>query len=157
MQKRTDKVAMPSHFSYIRCQLIICVLCRKVTALTVLVTTSKSLWHILNDIWTCTDHSLRETKPTIAHTHKYVNLLYYEKRSLLFVSATYCGQIQGDILWKIYCIEGKNNLIYIYITLSLNKIFKSVLKFKMLIKLFVMSCELIFFVLYCTVLYCTAL
>jgi hypothetical protein len=28
----------------------------------------------------------------------YVNLLYYKQRSLLHVSATYCGHLQGAVL-----------------------------------------------------------
>jgi len=29
---------------------------------------------------------------------RYVNVLYYKQRSLLNVSVTYCGHLQGDIL-----------------------------------------------------------
>ena len=48
---------------------------------------------------------------------KHVNLLYYEKRRLLNVSATYCGQIQGGVLRRIYCTERQSNFIYKYVTL----------------------------------------
>jgi len=45
-------------------------------------------------------------------THKsinrYVNLLCYKQHSLLHVSATYCGNLQGGVLWKIYYIERQN-------------------------------------------------
>jgi hypothetical protein len=34
--------------------------------------------------------------------YKYVHLLCYKQRSLLHVSATYCGHLQGSVLWRIY-------------------------------------------------------
>jgi len=38
------------------------------------------------------------------YMYKYVNLLYYKERSLLHVSAIYCGHLQGGVLWK-YIIQ----------------------------------------------------
>jgi hypothetical protein len=75
--------------------------------------------------------------------HRYVNLLYHKHRSLLRVSATYCGHLQGGVLWKIYYIERRNNLLDKYKLVSLNKILISVLKYKIMIKLYVLSCLLI--------------
>jgi hypothetical protein len=43
--------------------------------------------------------------------YRYVNLFCYKHRSLLHVSATYCGHLQGGVLWrKYYYIEGQSNL-----------------------------------------------
>ena len=39
-----------------------------------------------------TYHYDKQTKRSI---YKYVNLLYYKQRSLILVSATYCGHLQG--------------------------------------------------------------
>jgi hypothetical protein len=73
----------------------------------------------------------------------YVNLPYYKQCRLLHVSATYCGHLQGDILWRMYYIERQNNLIYKYKSYILNKSVKSILKYKILIKLYVLTCMLI--------------
>jgi len=40
-----------------------------------------------------------------------LNLVYYEQHSLLHVSATYCGHLQGGVLRRAEC---QNNLIYRY-------------------------------------------
>ena len=54
--------------------------------------------------------------------HRYANLLYYEQRSLLHVSATYCGHLQGNVVRRIYYIESQNSLMYKYkILVSYNK------------------------------------
>ena len=47
-------------------------------------------------------------------TYKYVNLLYYKQLILLHVSATYCGLLQGGVLWRMYYLERQNNVIYSY-------------------------------------------
>ena len=44
-------------------------------------------------------------------TYKYVDLLYYKQCSLPHVSATYCGHLQGGVLWRIYYIGRQNNLL----------------------------------------------
>ena len=41
---------------------------------------------------------LIKIKKTNRCVYKYVNLLYYKQRSLLHVSATYCGHLQGGVL-----------------------------------------------------------
>jgi hypothetical protein len=46
--------------------------------------------------------------------YRCVSLLYYKQRSLLYVSATYGGHLQGGVLWMVCCIECRNNLIYKY-------------------------------------------
>jgi hypothetical protein len=46
--------------------------------------------------------------------YKYLNLLYYRKRSLLHVSATHCGHLQGGLLRRIYYIERQNDFMYKY-------------------------------------------
>ena len=52
-------------------------------------------------------HSLRRVQSfyevvmrnaTKKYIHRYVNVLYYKQRSLLYVSATYCGHLQGGVL-----------------------------------------------------------
>jgi hypothetical protein len=48
-----------------------------------------------------------------------LHLLYYDQFSLLQVSATYCGHLQGGILVRIYHIERQN--IDIYKMLSFTK------------------------------------
>jgi hypothetical protein len=68
---------------------------------------------IMNFKWFLTMHwwfIMRNT--TNKCTYKYLNLLYY---SLLHVSATYCGHLQGDGPFKIYYTERQNicNLNYI--------------------------------------------
>ena len=42
---------------------------------------------------------------TNKYTYKYVNLLYYKQLILLHVSATYCGLLQGGVLWRMYYVE----------------------------------------------------
>ena len=42
--------------------------------------------------------------------YRYVNLLCYKQLSLLHVSATYCGHLQGGILWRMYYTESQNSL-----------------------------------------------
>jgi len=32
--------------------------------------------------------------------YRYVDLLYYNQRSLIHVSATYCGHLHGGVLWR---------------------------------------------------------
>ena len=48
----------------------------------------------------------------------YIDVNYCYQRSLLHVSATYCGHLEGGIVWRIYYIERQNNLIYKYKVLS---------------------------------------
>ena len=47
------------------------------------------------------------------------NLLYYKLRSLLHVSATYCGHLQGGVPWRVYYTERQmdiqiQNVIILY-------------------------------------------
>jgi len=49
----------------------------------------------------------------------HVSLLQYNQRSLLHVSATYCGQLQGGVLSRIYYTQRNTNLIYKYEMLGL--------------------------------------
>jgi len=46
------------------------------------------------------------------------NTEWMKQRSLLHVSATYCGHLQGGVLWRVYYIECPNNLIYEYKNLN---------------------------------------
>jgi len=46
------------------------------------------------------DHALmisHERKKNSRFVYRYVNLLYYNQRSLQHVSATYCGYLQGGV------------------------------------------------------------
>ena len=43
--------------------------------------------------------------------YRHVNLMYYKQRSLLHVSATYCGHFQGGVLWRIYYTECQNSIL----------------------------------------------
>jgi hypothetical protein len=46
--------------------------------------------------------------------YRCVNSFHYKLRSLLYVSATYCGHLQGSVLRRICYIECQNNVIYKY-------------------------------------------
>jgi hypothetical protein len=37
--------------------------------------------------------------------YRYVNVLHYKQRTLLHVSGTYCGHLQGGVLRRIYYTE----------------------------------------------------
>jgi hypothetical protein len=43
--------------------------------------------------------------------YRYVNLFYCKQRSLLHISATYYGHLQGGVLWRMYYIERQNNCL----------------------------------------------
>jgi len=58
----------------------------------------KQQLHILNDSWPSTDNFLWDT--TNKCTYRYGDLLCYNQCSLLHVSATYCGHLQGGVLWS---------------------------------------------------------
>jgi len=40
--------------------------------------------------------------------YKYVNLFYYKQGSILHVSASHCGHLQGSVLCRIHCIGDQN-------------------------------------------------
>jgi hypothetical protein len=69
-----------------------------------------------------------------------VHFLHYKQRSLLHVLATYCQHRQGSVLWRIYYTGRQNNFIYMYKMLRFKYSLKYVLKYKILIKLFVLNC-----------------
>jgi hypothetical protein len=49
---------------------------------------------------------------TSKHIYIYADLLCYKQRGFLHVSATYCGHLQGGVLWRKYFIKHHDNLIY---------------------------------------------
>jgi hypothetical protein len=52
--------------------------------------------------------------------YRYVNLLHYKQRSLIHVSATYCGHLQGGVICRIYYTkcEVLSKKFNIYVNLS---------------------------------------
>jgi hypothetical protein len=52
-------------------------------------------------------------KPTSAHND---TKIYYNQQSLLHVSATYCGHLQGGVLWRNITLNAKT--VYKYKMLS---------------------------------------
>ena len=96
-------------------------------------------------LWVSLEGRSRTYSPPRFHSQlccqivRYFCRTLYKQCSLLHVLATYFGYLQGGVLWRIYYTKCQNNLqIYnakFYITL---------LKYKLLMKLFVLNCVLIY-------------
>jgi hypothetical protein len=71
---------------------------------------------------------------TIQYVYSHIHLLCYKQLTVLHVSATCCGDLQVAVLWRM-CYRECQNSLHMWILKFWVKGLKSVLKYKILIKI----------------------